>query len=62
MITTKCSVCGRDVTPDQVFRITEGGVGHVECLMVNPWAEGDKAAAPASEEQEDGERRTDGTH
>jgi hypothetical protein len=57
-----CPVCGKEVTVEEGYvLLDENHVVHYGCTH-DPWAEGDKAAAPASEEQEDGERRTDGTH
>jgi hypothetical protein len=61
MISSRCSVCGRDVTADQVFRITESGVGHVQCLthtdsQAGEPQNGDGCLRPANKEQVNGER------
>jgi hypothetical protein len=63
MVPYGCSVCGRPVTSDDQYVIRHALgpddsvihlVFHKHCHE-NPWAEGNKTAAPAQQEQEHGE-------
>jgi hypothetical protein len=60
-----CSICGKEVTCDDQYMIGHNlgkdgcvihTVTHMTCLVGPTWAEDVKTAAPANEEQDNGER------